>query len=375
MSKTISVPPSKSISNRVLVMGILNNGEKVIRNLLKSDDTKVMLDIYKDLGVEHEILDEDARSLDIWVKGGINIHEAELFMENSGTATRFTLPTLCLCSGSFHMKGSKRMLERPIGDLVDALRQLGAKIEYLGNEGYLPLHVIGQEVLEGKCIIKGDVSSQYFSGLLIANMFGGDFEVELEGELVSKPYVDLTRSVIEKFKLADEYIVEGDASSASYWWGLGFLTGEEYIVENVPVSTKQADIQFLDALKHIPGKIDCTEFPDSAMTLAILCAVTPGESKLTGLGNLKFKECDRLKALSTELKKVGCKARALQDGLKIAGIDRSKLKPAKIKTYKDHRIAMCFALLKYLEPEIEILDPQCVSKTYPTFWEEFPVEQ
>lgn len=364
MTPTVKVPPSKSISNRVLVMALFE--PKTLVNVLKSDDTKVMLSVYDELGVGYEILREDERSFDIRVDSGINVNTAELFMNNAGTATRFMLPLLCTVPGEFVMTGNPRMLQRPIGDLVDALRQLEAEIEYLGQEGFLPLRVFGGE-LNGSCSVRGDVSSQYLSGLLITQAFVGGFEIEIEGELVSKLYVDLTKAVIDDFKNCETYEVEGDASSASYWWAIGAL------VSNVPANTLQADYKFLEAKDLLPGEIDCIEFPDSAMTLAVLGAITPGMTVLTGLSNLKYKECDRLKALETEINRVGGKAKAFDDGLEIEGIDPADLVGAKVETYDDHRMAMCMAVLKNHCAEIEILNPECVSKTYPTFFEEFLV--
>jgi 3-phosphoshikimate 1-carboxyvinyltransferase len=337
---------------------------KTLVNVLKSDDTKVMLAAYDMLGVKYEILREDERSFDVRVDSEIQVNEAELFMNNAGTATRFMLPLLCTMTGKFVMTGNPRMLERPIGDLVDALKQLGAEIEYLGQEGFLPLRVTGR-ALSGSCLIRGDVSSQYLSGLLITQAFVGGFEVEIKGELVSKPYVDLTKAVINDFKASDTYEVEGDASSASYWWAIGAE------VTNVPATTLQADYKFLAAKDLLPGKINCVEFPDSAMTLAVLAAITPGFTRLSGLSNLKYKECDRLHALETEINRVGGKAKAFDDGLEIEGV--SELHGAQVETYDDHRMAMCMAVLKYHQPEIQILDPGCVSKTYPTFFDEFPV--
>lgn len=362
MTLTVKVPPSKSISNRVLVMALFE--PKTLLNVLKSDDTEVMLSVYDKLGVEYEILREDTKSFDVRVDSGIKVAEAELFMNNAGTATRFMLPLLCTVAGEFVMTGNPRMLQRPIGDLVDALRQLGAKIEYLGQEGFLPLSVNGG-LLRGSCSVRGDVSSQYLSGLLITQSFAGGFKIEIEGELVSKPYVDLTKAVIEDFKNCESYEVEGDASSASYWWAIGA------IVSNVPDNTLQADYKFLEAKDLLPSEIDCVEFPDSAMTLAVLAAITPGKTVLTGLSNLKYKECDRLQALETEINRVGGKAKAFDDGLEIEGV--TELHGAKVETYDDHRMAMCMAVLKHSCNEIEILDPGCVSKTYPTFFDEFPV--
>lgn len=381
----VSVPPSKSISNRALVLGLLNPGEKIIKNVLRCDDTIVMLQSLYNLGVEFEILREDERSFDIRIKGGEVDAQVEvgLYLGNAGTAVRFLTPALCNFSGSFVLEGSERMHQRPIGDLVNALRELGASIEYLDLDGFLPIRIIGSSSgLSGSCIVKGDISSQYYSGLLIAQAFN-DFEVKVDGELVSAPYVELTRGVISDFMSSSEYEVEGDASSASYFWALGAISDLDIEVTNVPSTTLQADIKFLDALKELGDfkrgarpmgrDFNCVEYPDSAMTLAMLCGIAEGESVLSGLSNLKFKECDRLKALETEMNKVGCKVEAFDDGLKIVGVSPEDLKAAQIETYDDHRVAMCFALYKYLNPEIEILNPECVSKTYPTFWEEFLV--
>lgn len=386
MKNTYSVPPSKSISNRALVMAFLKRGKSVVKNVLKSDDTDVMVEAYRKLGFDIKIHEVSDSAFDIEVDSSeITVGEAEFFMNNAGTATRFMIPALCVTEGIWTVTGNERMLERPIKDLVDALIPLGANIEYLGEEGYLPLKIVGGS-LSGSTKVKGDISSQYLSGLMITNAFlDKNFEVEVEGELVSKPYVDLTESVIRDFMAGDQYQVEGDASSASYFWALGAIDGP-VTVDNVPLNTKQADIKLLGALEKLganvddttvsPGKlngieIDCIEFPDSAMTLAVLCAVAKGKSRLTGLHNLKFKECDRLAALETELRKLGVNVMAFDDGLEIVGSE--KLSPAQIETYDDHRMAMCFAVLKYIEPEIEILDPGCVSKTFPTFWYVFPV--
>lgn len=367
-------------------MAFLKRGKSVVRNVLRSDDTDVMVEVFRNLKCKINLKNESGYGFDVEVDSSeIGVNEAKFFMNNAGTATRFMIPALCITPGAWVVTGNDRMLKRPIKDLVDALLPLGADIEYLAEKGYLPLKITGGN-LAGSTKVRGDISSQYLSGLMITNAFLEDqFKIEVEGELVSKPYVDLTESVIKDFKNSQEYKVEGDASSASYFWALGAIDGP-ITVDNVPLTTKQADIKLLGALAKLGAKveqttvepgdlngieIDCVEFPDSAMTLAVLCAVAKGKSRLTGLANLKFKECDRLAALETELRKVGVQAMAFDDGLEIVGTD--KLVPAQIETYDDHRMAMCFAVLKYLEPEIEILDPGCVSKTFPTFWDVFPV--
>ncbi len=365
----VRVPPSKSISNRALILALQHGG--VVRHVLSCDDTDVVIDSFDQLGVQYEILEQSERWFDIKVEKG-PLKSADLFLGNAGTAVRFLLPVLAKSPGDFTMMGVERMLKRPIGDLVDALRHAGARIDYISKEGYLPLGIVGQK-LSDKCNVKADVSSQYVSGLMLAG-----FDVEIIGKVVSKPYIEMTRRVIENF--GDEFVVPGDASSATYWWALNYVTDAHYEVENVSMDNLQADTQFLQAAAALDDGdglngigYHCRDFPDGAMTLAMLCAVAKGTSRLTGLSTLEYKECDRLQALETELRKVGVEAKAFEDGIEITGVKPSELKPAKIETYNDHRIAMCFAVLKVLQPGIEIMNPECVSKTYPTFWDEFPV--
>jgi 3-phosphoshikimate 1-carboxyvinyltransferase len=401
----VKIPGSKSVSNRCLVLaafggtvGGLFSCEsqvkgKIIRNILKAEDTQVMFEAYEKLGVKFKVLNEVSESIDIQIYEQANSEKAEFFMNNSGTSTRFLIPCLCLLKGEFKLDGIERMRQRPIGDLVLALRGLGVRIEYLEKEGFLPLKIFSNGVLNGVAKIKCDLSSQYLSGLMLARALSkNSFEVEILGNsVVSKPYIDLTEQVIKDFFEYDQFVVETDYSSASYFIALGVLSDKSIFIENISENSLQADKKFVEALQELgaeleyknggllclPSKlkansnqvIDCTDFPDSAMTLAIACGLLEGvESKLTGLSTLKHKECDRLIALETELRKVGITVEADKDSLTIKGIASESLLPAKIETYNDHRMAMCFAILKHFNQEIEILNPECVNKTFPGFW-------
>lgn len=392
MFKQIRIPASKSISNRVLVMAAFNGLGKKIHNILKCEDTEVMFEAYKQLGVEYNVLEETCDSIDIEITAAAAKNlEASFYMNNSGTATRFLIPCLGLINGEFFLDGCERMRERPIHDLVEALKGLGVNIEYLGATGFLPLAIKSTGKLTGKTSIKCDLSSQYLSGLLIAQALSNNsFEVEIEGEvLVSKPYIDLTNQVIEEFLKFDEYEVEADYSSASYFAALGILGEQDILIPKMNPNSLQADRKFIQTLIDMGAQIDfigtdlfckksnlkslgvinCEDFPDAAMTLAMVASLIQNQKTvLNGLSTLKHKECDRLVALETELKKVGVNAVADDESLTIYGVNPKELVAAKVETYNDHRMAMCFAILQYFNPEIEILNPTCVSKTFPEFW-------
>jgi 3-phosphoshikimate 1-carboxyvinyltransferase len=391
--KEITVPASKSISNRVLVMAMFNQGSKTLKNVLKCEDTEVMLEIYKQVSLDFEIINETRDSLDLNVSGPAKFEEASFYMNNSGTATRFLIPCLGLIKGKFKLDGCDRMRQRPIADLVNAMRDIGVEIKYLEQDGFLPLEIISNGNLKGVAKIKCDISSQYLSGLLIAQSFCNSFEIEVIGEsIVSKGYIDLTKQVIQDFNLNSGYNVESDFSSASYFFALGCLLKDGIKVNNLNPNSLQADKDFLKALTEMGAKIvwsensvtvsceklnpildyDCENFPDAAMTLAILCAFADGDSKLTGLSTLKFKESDRLSAIQTELAKLGVSSEIDEESITIHGFGtKFNFITAKIETYNDHRIAMCFSLFRFFNPEIEILNPECTAKTYPNYWEDF----
>lgn len=386
----IEIPASKSISNRILVLAAFTGKGKVIRNILKSEDTQVMFEAFEILGVKYSVLHEDIESLDIQILEVASAKMGKFFMNNSGTSTRFLIPCLALLKGEFILDGVERMRERPIKDLIDALSDLGVTVNYLEKDGYLPLKIVSTGVLEGSAKIRCDLSSQYLSGLMLARSICKSFKVEIIGEsIVSKPYIDLTTAVIIEFYSKQEIIIEPDFSSASYFVALGVMALDEVLLIGLSNNSLQADKKFVEVLSKMGAdlnyiedglvcrkstlssikEIDCTDFPDSAMTLAIVCSLFDAKTtRLTGLSTLRHKECDRLMALKTEFLKVGVIAEITDDSITVQGISTAELKPALIETYNDHRMAMCFAILKYFNNQIEILNPSCVNKTFPEFW-------
>mgnify|MGYP001576661808 CR=1 FL=1 len=400
----LNVQGSKSITNRALLCAALAGASgkraSIIKNALLSADTARMIESLHALGVK--IL---RRGNSLKVFGGkLHAPVKKLFCGNAGTAVRFLTAVLATQDFKSVVDGDSRMRQRPQKDLIEALRKLGANIESKNNcvplRIKLPEKTSSNGVFGGKCELKSNISSQFLSGLLIAAPLAEkDVEIRIWGDLVSKPYVDLTISILEKFgiKIARdgyklfkikagqkfkpcEFEVEGDASSASYFCGISALTGEKINIKNVPQNSAQADILSKNLIEKMRGeknyiylkplgKIDCKNLPDSSMTLAVLAAYAKGKTELRGLSNLRQKECDRLAALTHELKKIGCKVKELRDGLAITS-NPEKLHGAKIETYNDHRMAMCFGMLSVVLPGIKITNPACVKKTYPNFWKD-----
>ena len=377
----LKVPGSKSITNRALLLAALAYGKSTLRGALESDDTRHMRLALNRLGVRIK-----QKNGMLEVRGGIlKKPGAQLTSGNAGTVLRFLAAALATQPFTSALSGDARMKERPIDDLIKTLNQLGAHAVALRHNGKPPIEVKGP-MLGGSCTISGSVSSQFLSGLLMASPLAEKtVTIRVRGQLVSKSYVDLTIALMKKFGVTvhrsgykkftvrapqryrpQNVKIEGDASSASYFWGLGTLIGEEVRVTNVPENSLQADVEFKNIVKS-PSHLNCRDFPDSAMTLAVLCALRKGKTTLDGLGNLRVKECDRLHALATELRKIGCKTKEINDGLVIEG-NPEKIHGAHIKTYNDHRMAMCFGMLGAVVPGIKIENPGCVSKTYPNFW-------
>lgn len=382
---SITVPGSKSITNRAVLAASLAGGKSILKNFLESEDTRYMRDCLKKLGIVRSTHSAKLKKAPL-----------RLFCGNAGTVLRFLTAVLAAQSFKSVIDGNARMRQRPIGDLVNALRQLGAHIEYLGKKGFPPLAVRGP-MNGGACILKSSISSQFLSGLLLAAPLAKkSVTIEIKGELVSKPYVDLTIAIMKRFdvKVAHKrykeffikagqkykrakFTIEGDASSASYFWAISALAGEPIKVTNIPKNSKQADAIpwktgiYNAILQQAQGNItiNCEDFPDSAMTLAVLSAFRRGKTTLTGLSNLRVKECDRIHALATELRKIGTRAIERKDGLEIYG-DPDRLHDATITTYNDHRIAMCFGMANFVLPGIKIKNPSCVKKTYPNFWKD-----
>ena len=411
---TIKLPGSKSISNRTLLLAALAEGTTDIRDLLASDDTARMLEALEALGVKLENIGENA--VRVTGNGGrLAVKKADLFLGNAGTAFRPLTAALALLEGEFKLSGIPRMHERPIGDLVDALRQAGANIEYLGNEGYPPLKISPADIQSSQAIkIRGDVSSQFLTALLMALPLSGKaFTIEVVGELISKPYIEITLNLMARFgvkiqrdgwerfhtpantsyKSPQEIYVEGDASSASYFLAAGTVAADDQglTIEGVSSNSIQGDIKFADEIvkmganieyganhvlvKRAKGKLkaidlDCNHIPDAAMTLAILALFADGTTTLRNIASWRVKETDRISAMATELRKVGASVEEGNDYIKITP-PQALIPNAVIDTYDDHRMAMCFSLVSLAGVPIIINDPKCVGKTFPDYFERF----
>ena len=407
----IYLPGSKSITNRVLLMSALSNGETLIQNYLDSDDTQQMLNALKILKVEFNIVEKK----DILVKGcnhNFPNKNAKLFLGNAGTAFRPLTAVLAIMGGEYILKGINRMHERPIKDLVDSLIKIGAEIDYIENPGYPPLKISPGNIICDKNIkIKGNVSSQYLTSLLIAAPLSNqDLKIQIIGNLISKPYIDITLKLLAqfgiKYKKNNEWTnfalssssrfkspktikVEGDASSASYFFAAGAIGGSVEVA-NINKSSIQGDLEFLKIIKKMGANVeylsnsikvsknqqlvgmvvDCRNIPDAAMTLAILALFAKGTTTLKSIGSWRVKETDRISAMETELKKLGATVSTTKSSITI--------KPPKIlnnntiiDTYDDHRMAMCFSLVCLANKNIVINDPECTNKTYPNFFKDF----
>lgn len=360
---SIRVPGSKSYTNRALVLAAQYQSETRICGALRSDDTERMIECLKDLGISIREDDDDL----IVIGGTLRRPERELFCGNAGTVIRFLTALCAVCGIECTLTGDARMLKRPIADLARALRQLGADIETTG--GQPPVHVSGKASGD-ECTIKADISSQFVSALMLA---APHIRLHIDGTVSSKPYIAMTRHMIELFSAqkpasVKQILIEGDASAATYFWALSKLLGKKITVSNVPDDSLQGDALFKRLVEHFkPGVFDMNNMPDSVPTLAVFAAFQKGETRIINVRNLRMKESDRIAALSEGLRAMGCEAEEFDDGLLIHG-DPSSLHTATIETYDDHRIAMSFALAKAKIPDMVILNPECVSKTYPGFW-------
>lgn len=412
---TIQLPGSKSISNRVLLLAALAQGETLVQNLLISDDTTHMLGALKTLGINIKQIN----SVDFRVQGSCGkfpIHDAQLFLGNAGTAFRPLLAVLAIMGGHYYLSGVPRMHERPIGDLVNALRQLHAEIIYLGNPGYPPLEIKPAEIRNTTVTIKGNVSSQFLSSLLMAlPLIKETSSIIVEGELISKSYVNLTMAQMEKFGVRaiteswqrfilpgqqlyqspGNVYVEGDASSASYFLAAGAIGGGPVRINGVNKNSAQGEIKFAEALEKMGAHItygenwvessapttnpairylkgidlDCNHIPDTAMTLAVTALYAKGTTRIRNIASWRVKETDRIAAMATELRKLGALVEEGEDYLAITPPD-SITPDASIDTYDDHRIAMCFSLASFAVP-IRINNPECVAKTFPDYFQQF----
>ena len=424
---TVTLPGSKSISNRVLLLSALCEGSTWVHDLLDSDDTRVMLTALRQLGcgVEPKLGTNSVCITGLGQRTSSGTTPAlkkptapiEFFMGNAGTAMRPLTAALAVMGGDFTLKGVPRMHERPIGDLVDALRLLGCHIDYLGNDGYPPLRVLTPQLQLDKPIqVRGDVSSQFLTALLMSLPLAAnkDIVIEVVGELISKPYIEITLNLLSRYGIdvkrngwqsftipagshytsPGEIHVEADASSASYFIALGAIAATQQAVriEGVGASSIQGDIRFMEAAAQMGAHIesgpncleikrgawplkaidlDCNHIPDAAMTLAVMALYADGPSTLRNIASWRVKETDRIAAMAKESRKLGAHVEEGPDWLRIHPLPAGQWRAASIHTYDDHRVAMCFSLAAF-NPDrkaVRIEDPKCVAKTFPDYFE------
>ena len=414
---TVRLPGSKSISNRTLLLAALAEGTTEIHDLLASDDTMVMLQALKLLGIGWQ----EGELPDCFIvpggNGGFPCHHADLFMGNAGTAIRPLTAALAALGGDYRLHGVARMHERPIGDLVDALNDIGAQIEYTGQPGFPPLHIRPGQLRAHRVSVRGNVSSQFLTAILMAAPLMAhlhDVVIEVEGELISRPYIEITLNLMQRFGVevmragwqsftvpkGAKYhsprtiYVEGDASSASYFLAAGAISGGPVRVEGVGRASIQGDVRFAEALEQMGATItmgenwieasaahpllaidaDFNHIPDAAMTIAVAALYANGTSTLRNIGSWRVKETDRISAMATELRKLGATVEEGADYLAVT--PPHEIQAATIDTYDDHRMAMCFSLAT-LDGKLRrgnamrINDPKCVAKTFPDYFEVF----
>ncbi len=414
---TVKLPGSKSISNRMLLLAALAEGTTEIKELLASGDTHVMLMALQELGV-HWTQQGESQDFSVTGTGGVlPVHSADLFMGNAGTAIRPLTAALAAIGGDYTVHGVARMHERPIGDLVDALNEAGARIDYTGNPGYPPLHIHRGHLHPKRMQVRGNVSSQFLTALLMAGPLMAKHDsltIDVVGELISKPYIEITLNLLQRFGIqvsrdgwssftipaGQTYRspgvihVEGDASSASYFLAAGAIAGGPVRVEGVGRGSIQGDVRFVEALQQMGAEItlgdnwieakstgvlkaidaDFNHIPDAAMTIAVAALYADGTSTLRNIASWRVKETDRLAAMATELRKLGALVEEGADYLRVT--PPIVLEPAAIDTYDDHRMAMCFSLASLNGAArdgttVRINDPKCVAKTFPDYFDAF----
>lgn len=410
VSGEVNVPGSKSLSNRALLLAALAEGETELTNLLDSEDIEHMLNALTKLGINYRLSEDKTQCVVQGNGGAFNVAEPlELFLGNAGTAMRPLCAALAASNVDTVLTGEPRMEERPIGDLVDALREAQADVTYLKNEGYPPLQIKGKTLNGGEMSVDGSVSSQFLTALLMAApLFSGDVTIRIKGELVSKPYIDITLDTMAKFGVSvdndnyqtftvsgeakyvapGKFMVEGDASSASYFLAAGAIKGGTVRVTGIGQNSIQGDIRFADVLEAMGAKVvwndeyvevtgaplkgvnmDMNHIPDAAMTIATTALFAEGPTTMTNIYNWRVKETDRLAAMAAELQKLGAKVEEGHDYITVWPTD--SLKHAEIDTYNDHRIAMCFSLVALSDTPVTINDPGCTRKTFPGYFTRF----
>lgn len=408
VSGTVNLPGSKSLSNRALLLAALAKGDTLITNLLDSDDIRHMLDALKLLNVEYSLSEDKSRCL---VKGNggpfVATNNLELYLGNAGTAMRPLCAALCLGQGEFKLTGEPRMSERPIDSLVEALQVMGADIKYHDFPGFPPVTIQGTGLRGGKVDIDGSISSQFLTAFLMAApLADDDIEITITGELVSKPYIEITLALMKQFGVEvvhdnlktfyikgkqhyvspGEVLVEGDASSASYFLAAAAIKGGTVTVTGIGSDSVQGDVRFAEVLEAMGAKVemapnsitltrgdlqavdmDMNHIPDAAMTIATTALFASGTTVIRNIYNWRVKETDRLAAMATELRKVGAIVDEGHDYISVT--PPAQLQHAAIDTYNDHRIAMCFSLVALSDTPVTINDPGCTSKTFPDYFD------
>jgi 3-phosphoshikimate 1-carboxyvinyltransferase len=408
---SIRPPGSKSITNRALVCAALAEGTSTLSGALDSEDTQVMIDSLHRLGIPVERQNDGSRLVVTGCGGQLPASDADLFVGNSGTTIRFLTALTTLGRGTYRLDGVPRMHERPIADLLSALNQLGADVRSEAGTGCPPVVVHASGLPGGCATIRGDISSQFLSGLLMAAPLAhNDVELIVEGDLVSKPYVTMTIGVMQEFEVRAhysglsrfliagqqhyrgcEYAIEPDASAASYFWGLAAVTGGAVTVEGLSHRALQGDVEFVNCLEKMGCRVtynsggttvagptaplrgidvDMNAISDTAQTLAVVALFAQGPTTIRGVAHIRHKETDRIADLARELRKLGASVEELSDGMRITP---APLHGAEIETYNDHRMAMSFALASMRIPGVTIRNPGCTAKTYPRFFDDLKV--
>lgn len=407
-SGALTLPGSKSLSNRLLLMAALAEGETHLHNLLQSDDTQHMLNALTQLGVQIQNEGAIYRVLGLGTAFK-TVQPQRLFLGNAGTAMRPLTAVLSAGFGTYELTGIARMYERPIGHLVDALKQQGADIEALGEPGFPPLRIVARGLAGGEVSVTGHISSQFLTALLMAAPLAQQqTTLSVAGELVSRPYIDITLALLKQFGIvvqepelnqfvipaAQTYLspgeiwVEGDASSASYFLAAAAIAGGPVRVHGIGRASVQGDARFAEVLGQMGAQVSWSEhwvevsrgtlngidvdlnaIPDAAMTIAVTALFAKGPTRIRNIANWRVKETDRLAAMQNELTKLGAQVSTGEDWIEIH--PAAQLTDATIETYDDHRIAMCFSLAAFSDATITILDPGCTAKTYPQYFDDF----
>lgn len=402
---TISIPGSKSVTNRALIVAALADGASTIRNPLFSDDSYWLLNALTQLGFQIYANRSQAEARITGQRGIIPRNDVDVYVGNAGTVARFLPPALALGEGPYRIDGVARMRERPVDDLVGAMCQLGADVGYGGEEGRFPLVVRGGGIRGGEARVEGSKSSQFLSGLLMTAPYARErVTLRVEGDLVSRPYVGITTGVMRAFGVevdsseegryviesacyrAGEYVVEPDASGASYFFAAAAVAGGRVRVPGLGLGSTQGDLRFVEVLREMgcavkiapdyvevrgTGKlrgveVDMNEFSDTMITLSAIAPFAEGPTRITNIEHTRHQETDRISAVATELARMGVRVEEKRDGLRIMP---GEVRPALVRTYGDHRIAMAFAVTGLVAPGITIQDPGCVTKTFPEYFE------